>query len=79
MLVAALALLAAPPPAYLAGDGRARQAVIRLVSACGLVRLVRLPGWAHEQPCVKRHRFIIFQQPLEGFVERGVVAVRSCR
>ncbi len=76
VLVAAPALLAAPPPAYLAGDGRARQAVIRLVSACGLVRL---PGSAHEQPCVKRHRFILFQQPLEGFVERGVVAVRSCR
>jgi len=48
VLVAALALLAAPPPAYLAGDGPARQAVIRLVSACGLGRLVRLPGWSHE-------------------------------
>ena len=73
VLVAALALLAAPPSACLAGDGPARQAVIRLMSACGLGRLVRLPGWAHEQPCVKRHRFILFQQPLEGFVESGVV------
>ena len=48
MLVAALALLAAPPSAYLAGYGPTRQAVIRLVSACGLGRLVRLPGWAYE-------------------------------
>jgi glycosyltransferase involved in cell wall biosynthesis len=48
VLVAALALLAAPPPAYLVGDGPARQQVIRLVSACGLDRLVRLPGWSYE-------------------------------
>ncbi len=48
VLVAALALLAAPPPAYLVGDGPARQALIRQVSACGLDRLVRLPGWSYE-------------------------------
>jgi len=48
VLVAALALLAAPPPAYLVGDGPTRQAVIRLVAACGLDRLVRLPGWSYE-------------------------------
>ncbi len=46
VLVAALALLAAPPPAYLIGDGPTRQQVIALVSACGLDRLVRLPGWS---------------------------------
>jgi len=48
VLVAALALLAAPPPAYLVGDGPTRQAVIRLVSARGLDRLARLPGWSYE-------------------------------
>jgi glycosyltransferase involved in cell wall biosynthesis len=48
VLVAALALLAAPPPAYLVGDGPARPAVIQLVSARGLDRLVRLPGWSYE-------------------------------
>jgi hypothetical protein len=48
VLVAALALLAAPPPAYLVGDGPTRQAVIRLVSARGLDRLVRLPAWSYE-------------------------------
>jgi glycosyltransferase involved in cell wall biosynthesis len=48
VLIAALALLAAPPPAYLVGDGPTRQAVIALVSATGLDRLVRLPGWSYE-------------------------------
>jgi len=48
VLVAALALLAAPPPAYLVGDGPARPAVTELVTDCGLDRLVRLPGWSYE-------------------------------
>ena len=47
MLVAALALLTVPP-AYLVGDCPTCQAGIRLVAACGLDRLVRLPGWSHE-------------------------------
>jgi hypothetical protein len=40
VLAAALALLAAPPPAYLVGDCPTRQAVIRLVAARGPGRLV---------------------------------------
>jgi hypothetical protein len=40
VLVAALALHAAPPPAYLVGDCPTRQTVIRLVAACGPDRLV---------------------------------------
>jgi hypothetical protein len=44
VLAMARALLAAPPT-YLAGDCPTRQAVIRLVAACGLDRL---PGWSHE-------------------------------
>jgi hypothetical protein len=44
----ALALLAAPPPAYLVGDCPTRQAVIQLVAARGLDRRDRLPGWSHE-------------------------------
>jgi glycosyltransferase involved in cell wall biosynthesis len=48
VLVEALALLPAPPPSYLVGDGPLRDAVIRLVRARGLDSVVRLPGWSYE-------------------------------
>ena len=46
VLVEALTPFDAPPPAYLVGDGPARQALIRPISARGLQRVVRLPGWS---------------------------------
>jgi glycosyltransferase involved in cell wall biosynthesis len=48
VLVEALALLDAPPPAYLVGDGPLRDALIRLVRARGLEDVVHLPGWSFE-------------------------------
>jgi glycosyltransferase involved in cell wall biosynthesis len=48
VLVEALALLDAPPPAYLVGDGPMRPAVARLVRSRGLDTVVRLPGWSHK-------------------------------
>jgi len=48
VLVEALALVAAPPPAYLVGDGPQRGALIRLVRARGLEAVVHLPGWSYE-------------------------------
>ena len=48
MLVEALALLGAPPPSYLVGDGPQRDALIRLVRARGLEAAVHLPGWSYE-------------------------------
>jgi hypothetical protein len=48
VLVEALALLDAPPPAYLVGDGPMRQALARLVAARGLQAVVRLPGWSYK-------------------------------
>jgi glycosyltransferase involved in cell wall biosynthesis len=48
VLVEALALLDAPPAAYLVGDGPMRQAVARLVRARGLQAVVRLPGWSYQ-------------------------------
>ena len=48
VLVEALALLDAPPPAYLVGDGSMRQALARLVRARGLQTVVRLPGWSYQ-------------------------------
>jgi hypothetical protein len=47
LLVEALALLDAPPAAYLVGDGPMRPAVTRLVRARGLQAVVRLPGWSY--------------------------------
>jgi glycosyltransferase involved in cell wall biosynthesis len=46
VLVEALALLDAPPPAYLVGDGPVRQALARLVRDRGLQAVVRLPSWS---------------------------------
>src|SRR5690242_11881694 len=46
VLVEALALLDAPPPAYLVGDGPLRQALAQLIRARGLETVVRLPGWS---------------------------------
>jgi glycosyltransferase involved in cell wall biosynthesis len=48
MLVEALALMGAPPPAYLVGDGPQRDSLIRLIRARGLEAVVHLPGWSHE-------------------------------
>jgi Glycosyl transferases group 1/Glycosyltransferase Family 4 len=48
VLIEALALLDAPPPAYLVGDGPMHQALIRLVRARGLQTVVRLPGWSYK-------------------------------
>jgi len=47
LLVEALALLDAPPAAYLVGDGPMRPAVTRLIRARGLRAVVRLPGWSY--------------------------------
>jgi glycosyltransferase involved in cell wall biosynthesis len=47
LLVEALALLDAPPAAYLVGDGPMRQQLVRLVRARGLQAVVRLPGWSY--------------------------------
>lgn len=46
LLIEALSLLDAPPPAYLIGDGPLRDALTRLVAARGLGTTVRLPGWS---------------------------------
>jgi Glycosyl transferases group 1 len=51
VLVEALALLEAPPAAYLVGDGPARQALAQLVRARGLRAVVRLPGWSYRPAC----------------------------
>ena len=48
VLVEALALLPAPPPAYLVGDGPLRGALLRLAAARGLDAVVHLPGWSYE-------------------------------
>jgi glycosyltransferase involved in cell wall biosynthesis len=48
VLIEALALLHAPPPAYLVGDGPLRGALTRLARARGLEAVVRLPGWSYE-------------------------------
>ena len=44
----ALALIGAPPPAYLVGDGPLRGALTRLIRARGLEAVVHLPGWSYE-------------------------------
>ena len=48
VLIEALALIDAPPPAYLAGDGPLRGALTRLIRARGLEAVVHLPGWSYE-------------------------------
>jgi Glycosyl transferases group 1/Glycosyltransferase Family 4 len=48
VLVKALALLDAPPAAYLVGDGPMRPALTRLIRARGLEAVVRLPGWSYD-------------------------------
>jgi glycosyltransferase involved in cell wall biosynthesis len=48
VLVEALAILHAPPPAYLVGDGPLRDALTRLAAARGLEAVVHLPGWSYE-------------------------------
>jgi glycosyltransferase involved in cell wall biosynthesis len=48
VLIEALALLDAPPPSYLIGDGPLRGALTRLVAARGLGAVVHLPGWSWE-------------------------------
>jgi glycosyltransferase involved in cell wall biosynthesis len=48
VLIKALALMDAPPPAYLIGDGPLRGALTRLVAARGLDPVVHLPGWSFE-------------------------------
>ena len=48
VLVEALALMHAPPPAYLVGDGPLRGALTDLIGARGLQAVVRLPGWSYE-------------------------------
>jgi len=44
----ALALIDAPPPAYLVGDGPLRGPLTRLIRARGLEAVVHLPGWSYE-------------------------------
>jgi glycosyltransferase involved in cell wall biosynthesis len=48
LLIEALALMGAPPPAYLIGDGPLRGPLTRLVAATGLDAVVHLPGWSSE-------------------------------
>jgi hypothetical protein len=45
VLIEALALIGAPPPAYLVGEGPLRGALTRLIRARGLGAVVHLPGW----------------------------------
>lgn len=47
VLVEALALLDAPPTAYLVGDGPMRQTLTRLIRARGLDGVVCLAGWSY--------------------------------
>src|SRR6266568_6538156 len=48
VLIEALALIPAPPPAYLVGDGPLRGALTQLIAARGLDTVVHLPGWSYE-------------------------------
>ena len=48
VLIEALALMDAPPPAYLIGDGQQRDALTRLARDRGLGAVVHLPGWSFE-------------------------------
>jgi len=48
VLIEALALMDAPPAAYLIGDGPLRGALTRLIAARGLGAVVRLPGWSYQ-------------------------------
>jgi glycosyltransferase involved in cell wall biosynthesis len=48
LLIEALALIPAPPPAYLVGDGPLRGPLARLAAARGLDGGVHLPGWSYE-------------------------------
>jgi glycosyltransferase involved in cell wall biosynthesis len=48
LLIEALALMDAPPPAYLIGDGPLRDSLTRLIAARGLDAVVHLPGWSYE-------------------------------
>jgi hypothetical protein len=48
VLIEALALIDAPPPAYLVGDGPLRGALTRLIRARELEAVVHLPGWSYE-------------------------------
>ncbi len=49
VLIEALALIDAPAPACLVGDGPLRGALTRLIRARGLEAVVHLPGWSHER------------------------------
>jgi len=48
VLIEILALIDAPPPAYLVGDGPLRGPMTRLIRARGLEAVVHLPGWSYE-------------------------------
>ena len=48
VLIEALALMDAPPPAYIVGDGPLRGELTRLIAARGLDAVVHLPGWCYE-------------------------------
>ena len=48
MLIEALALIDAPPPAYLVGGGPLRGPLTWLIRARGLEAVVHLPGWSYE-------------------------------
>jgi len=48
LLIEALALMDAPPPAYLIGDGPLRGPLTRLAAVRGLNAIVHLPGWSFE-------------------------------
>ena len=48
LLIDALALLDAPPPAYLVGDGPLREPLTRLIRDRGLDAVVHLPGWSFD-------------------------------
>ncbi len=48
VLIEALALMNAPPPAYLIGDGPLHDPLTRLIAARGLDAVVHLPGWSFE-------------------------------
>jgi glycosyltransferase involved in cell wall biosynthesis len=48
LLIEALTLMDAPPPAYLIGDGPLREPLTHLIRDRGLDAVVHLPGWSFE-------------------------------
>jgi Glycosyl transferases group 1 len=74
-LVEALALLDAPPPAYLVGDGPIREAPARLVRARGLQTVVRLPAGPKAVPLRAGASVHVVPSREESWSQSAVVAL----